>query len=241
MMPRTKEGKFKKGFRYNTSTEFRKGGHYSVSTEFKSGNIAWNKGKKWLEMSGENHPQFGKSKEKMEFARKMRANGYSLKQIAESFKICLTTASVWCRSVKCPVNHIIPTKDSLEKRRKALRESYFKKSGGVYLTDLKRLVMSLPEYDRWHLSVFKRDSYVCKEPTCDKSEHYLEVHHINTYSSIIKKNNIKSVEEALYCSDLWDINNGITLCKKCHRKTYKQEDKFAETYRNIINNLSILN
>ena len=30
---------------------------------------------------------------------------------------------------------------------------------------------------------------------------------------------IKSVDDARKCDELWDTNNGRTLCRDCHRKT----------------------
>jgi len=30
---------------------------------------------------------------------------------------------------------------------------------------------------------------------------------------------INSLEEALNCEELWNVNNGRTLCRKCHNKT----------------------
>ena len=31
---------------------------------------------------------------------------------------------------------------------------------------------------------------------------------------------IKSLQDAINCKELWEINNGITLCPKCHQSTY---------------------
>ena len=35
----------------------------------------------------------------------------------------------------------------------------------------------------------------------------------------MRDNNIKTLEEAIRCPELWDINNGRTLCNTCHNKT----------------------
>ena len=33
-----------------------------------------------------------------------------------------------------------------------------------------------------------------------------------------------------------DIENGITLCRECHTKTFRKELDFAEKYRKIVEN-----
>jgi len=38
-----------------------------------------------------------------------------------------------------------------------------------------------------------------------------------------------------YCETLWDINNGITLCKKCHGKTHHHEPDYYQLFTDIIN------
>jgi len=48
------------------------------------------------------------------------------------------------------------------------------------------------------------------------------VHHCNKrFIDIIRDNNIKSLDQALLCSELWDLSNGITLCTKCHKNINK--------------------
>ncbi len=42
------------------------------------------------------------------------------------------------------------------------------------------------------------------------------VHHIEPFNNIITQNNIKTFEDALTCSKLWQLDNGLSLCKKCH-------------------------
>ena len=73
------------------------------------------------------------------------------------------------------------------------------------------------KYCQWRSDVFTRDDFICQE--CGKRNCYLEAHHIKKFSEIIKEYSIKTLEEALNCEELWNINNGQTLCKKCHNKT----------------------
>jgi len=63
---------------------------------------------------------------------------------------------------------------------------------------------------------YKRDNYVC---VLCKSRKDLEVDHIKRYLNIVNENNIKTTEDARNCKELWDISNGRTLCRECHRKT----------------------
>lgn len=100
-------------------------------------------------------------------------------------------------------------------------------------TTLYNKIIHLIEYRQWRSSVFKRDNFICQ--LCQYSRgKILNAHHIITRCQIIKKHNIKNVEEAILCTQLWDINNGITLCKRCHETTYGKENKFEEKFYAII-------
>jgi len=76
------------------------------------------------------------------------------------------------------------------------------------------------KYRQWRDDVYTKDDFTCQE--CGKRGTYLEAHHIQTLSSILQYYEITTLEEALECSELWNINNGITLCKECHRKVHKK-------------------
>ena len=89
-----------------------------------------------------------------------------------------------------------------------------KYKGGI--TPLMEKIRHLPEYYNWRKSVWQKDYYTCQE--CGYMGRDIEAHHIKAFSKIIEENNIKTLDEALNCKELWDINNGITLCKKCHDK-----------------------
>ncbi len=74
------------------------------------------------------------------------------------------------------------------------------------------------QYKEWRERVFKRDNYICQKCNYSKGG-ILEGHHIKSLSTIIEENNITTLEQALACKELWDIDNGQTLCIYCHRLT----------------------
>lgn len=83
--------------------------------------------------------------------------------------------------------------------------------------NLKALCRGLFEYRLWRSDVFKRDNYTCALCGANKCEVHAD--HIKAFWRVIKENNLKTVEDAIRCAELWDINNGRTLCEPCHRKT----------------------
>lgn len=87
--------------------------------------------------------------------------------------------------------------------------------GGI--TPLNTAIRHSDKYKEWKIQVFGRDNFTCQ--CCGVRGTWLEAHHIKKFSIIKKENNIKTFEEALQCSELWNISNGITLCKKCHNET----------------------
>lgn len=77
-------------------------------------------------------------------------------------------------------------------------------------------------YSEWRKKVFIRDNFKCQE--CNQVGGYIEAHHINPIRKIVKEKNINSINKAIKCMELWDVNNGITLCINCH--------KIIDKYRN---------
>ncbi len=87
-------------------------------------------------------------------------------------------------------------------------------------TPLNKSIRELIQYSNWRTQVFGRDNFTCQE--CGVRGTWLEAHHIIPLHTLIEKCNIKIVEQALQCGELWEINNGLTLCKKCHNKINKR-------------------
>jgi len=84
-------------------------------------------------------------------------------------------------------------------------------------TELKKSIKNTLQYKEWRLSVYKRDNFSCVG--CGIHNDDLNCDHIKPYALIIKEKNIESVEQALNCPELWDIDNGRTLCYPCHKLT----------------------
>lgn len=73
------------------------------------------------------------------------------------------------------------------------------------------------KYILWRKSVFERDKYTCQN--CGQIGGRLNADHYPTpFSTIVKENKLKNLKEMYNCKKLWDINNGRTLCEKCHGK-----------------------
>lgn len=91
-----------------------------------------------------------------------------------------------------------------------------------------------PRYNEFRRSVFIRDHFTCQ---CCGAKNYkgrhgtviLEAHHLNNFKD--------------YIDERYDVNNGVTLCKECHKKFHsmygkkhtvkKQYYEFLEKIKNI--------
>lgn len=88
--------------------------------------------------------------------------------------------------------------------------------GGI--TPLRGTIYNTFEYRQWRSDIFTRDKYTCV--WCGQKGGNLEADHSpKAFSEILNEYNIKSVDEALLCDELWNINNGRTLCRECHLTT----------------------
>jgi len=92
------------------------------------------------------------------------------------------------------------------------------------------MIRNMSLYTQWRLNIFRRDNFTCI--ICgDKKGHNLEADHIKPLSIIVYQNKIKTFDDAEKCNELWNIINGRTLCKKCHKKT----DTYGIKALNFIN------
>lgn len=91
--------------------------------------------------------------------------------------------------------------------------------GGI--TKLTYKIRDCFRYKQWRSDIFKRDNWTCQ--ICNKRGCYLEAHHsLKKFSEILFNNGVDSMDKAYSCIELWDVNNGVTLCIDCHNLTKRR-------------------
>jgi hypothetical protein len=76
-----------------------------------------------------------------------------------------------------------------------------------------------PAYREWRKKVYRRDKRRCRMPGC-RSRFKIQAHHIKKWS-----------EAAIL---RFDVDNGITLCKKCHASINGLESHYETLFSQIV-------
>lgn len=89
------------------------------------------------------------------------------------------------------------------------------RDGKIYVTDdkfpwekTKKEQRHAPDYIAWRAAVFERDNYTCA--ICGQVGGTLNAHHIRSFKKFPELRT--------------QLDNGITLCEKCHRKVHREKD-----------------
>ena len=88
-----------------------------------------------------------------------------------------------------------------------LGQNHYNWRGGI-TSENKKIRVSI-EYRLWREAVFARDNWTCQE--CKIKGGKLHAHHKKSF--------------AKYPDLRFAIDNGITFCKKCHKKTFKGKER----------------
>lgn len=84
------------------------------------------------------------------------------------------------------------------------------------ISKLGHRIRTCRRYLLWRKAVLARDKSICQNCT---SLFNVEVDHKTQFASILRKYEIKTIQEAMDCEYLWDVDNGRTLCHNCHVQT----------------------
>ena len=114
--------------------------------------------------------------------------------------------------------HTKETREKMASHKGEERYNYIKDR--TVALDKCRLRNSL-DWKTWRIEVFSRDKYTCQE--CGTVGGILEPHHIIP---------IKIV--GLDSKKLFEVTNGITLCRPCHYLTRFKESNFENKYSQLV-------
>jgi 5-methylcytosine-specific restriction endonuclease McrA len=72
-----------------------------------------------------------------------------------------------------------------------------------------------PDYINWRAKVFERDSYTCQH--CEIRGKVLNAHHIMSFAD--------------HKHLRYEVSNGLTLCKKCHKSEHERLRKAGDLWQ----------
>lgn len=176
------------------------------------GQIAWNKG-----LKGVMPPVWNKGIKYSEELKKKFSICQTGKKFSKEHKKKLSENNIkyWLGK-----KHTEETKRKISIHHKGLcvgENNYQWKKDRTEIMEKHRLRSTI-EWKNWRMEVFSRDKYTCQE--CDVAGGVLEPHHIIPIRSDISK--------------IFEVKNGITLCRQCHMKTFRKESNFESKYSQLV-------
>lgn len=137
------------------------------------------------------------------------------------------TGNTWNRGRK-------HSEDSTELKRKNSAKHWLGKTGKDHphwkdskQNPLYTQIRQCFQYREWRKEIYIRDTFTCV--LCGRNKEVsgqLEADHFpKQFIDILAENQIQSLEEAVACEELWNVNNGRTLCRLCHNPTRGKRGK----------------
>jgi 5-methylcytosine-specific restriction endonuclease McrA len=185
----------------------------------------WNKGKKMSKefrdkiskaQKGKKHTE--ETKRKMSQAQKGKKRPPFSEEWKEKINLALRRQWAMGKRKSGRIGKSCSLKQKKEISQAIRGNKHYNWKGGR--TSLRKIIRRCYKYRLWRSDIFTRDDFTCQ--FCGIRGGNLEVdHYPKLFATILDEYKIKTLEQALECEEFWNINNGRTLCRKCHDKTKK--------------------
>jgi len=180
------------------------------------GRPPWNKGlKNWRITSAETRRKISLALKgrtyvvSPETRRKISATMKGRKPPNLEFLHALPRTSEWRENISKGNKGKIVTEETRRKISEAKRDP---------IRPLYRAIRECYKSREWRKAVFRRDNYTCV--VCKNRGGVLNADHFpRRFVDILRDSNITTIERALDLNDLWNVENGRTLCFECHTQT----------------------
>lgn len=149
----------------------------------------------------------------------VKAKHYRIKNMVAFKKVCSMGGKA--SPTKFKKGHKVPQKciDILRENSKKQRGKNHPNWKGGISKERDKIRFS-EEGKFWRSEIFKRDNYTCV--LCNSRGDMLNAHHIKRWAD----NSLLRL----------DLNNGITLCRKCHLLTHFKEKQYEKLFIRILEN-----
>lgn len=196
------------------------------TNRFLKGHVPWNKGKKHSEETIKKLREASLGKKHSEETKQKLSKAFKGRIFTDEWKQKISEAkkgSKFSEEHRKKLSERKLGKPTWNKGKSCFwkGENHPNWRGGI--SPIKQLIKGSWKYKGWRRKIYERDNFICQE--CNQRGIKLHPHHIKSFSQILMLNNIKTLEDALICDELWNINNGITLCVGCHELTDNYKNK----------------
>lgn len=194
-----------------------KGKHHSAETKKKMSETRKGKPHPW----NKGVPLKQETKEKL-------SKAHLGKKFSDDHKLNISQARI---GIKFSETHLENLRKINALKKKTMKgDKCWRWKGGI--TPIKKQIRESYKYKEWRHKCFLKDNFTCQK--CNIKGGDLEVHHKKPFYKLLKEATsympLFSIYEAsMFYSPMWDINNGMTLCQRCHKKPGRTVSKKTQT------------